>query len=164
MNATTAAERSEKPSSWVRIRRAVHRFSDLRFVLLEGASPLGAARVLATREARWNGDVVCFYVLAVSHAVVVGRDEALSELLTCADFAIYRGTLGTPGSHLPVNCSTANATTASLAPGPGNGYFLIVPESANWEGSYGTTSSGADIAPSASACRAAQVLPDASCQ
>ena len=72
----------------------MHRFSDLQFVLCKGTAPLGTARVLATREASWNGDAVCFYVLAVSHAVVVGRHEALIELLTCSDFSIGSFTAG----------------------------------------------------------------------
>ena len=72
---------------WASLRAAVHRFSDLRFALLESTSTLGAVRVLASREARWNRDVVCFHVLAVSHAVVVRREQPLTELLTCGDFS-----------------------------------------------------------------------------
>ncbi len=70
-----------------RLRAAVHRVSDLRFALLENTSTLGEVRVLASREARWNADPVCFHVLAVSHAVVIRREQPLTELLTCGDYS-----------------------------------------------------------------------------
>jgi hypothetical protein len=66
---------------------AVHRVSDLRFARLENASTLGQVRVLASREARWNADPVCFHVLAVSHEVVIRREHPLTELLTCGDYS-----------------------------------------------------------------------------
>ena len=65
----------------------MHRFSDLRFALLESVSTVGAGRILASREARWNGNLVSFHVLAVSHAVVIRREQPLTELLTCGDFS-----------------------------------------------------------------------------
>jgi hypothetical protein len=70
-----------------RFRATVHRVSDLRFALLENTSTLGTVRVLASREARWNADFVCFHVLAVSHAVVIRRERPLTELLTCGDYS-----------------------------------------------------------------------------
>ena len=74
----------------------MHRFSDLRFALLESVSTLGTGRILASREERWNGDLVCFHVLAVSHAVVIRRQPPLTELLTCGDFSPD----GQPLAHL----------------------------------------------------------------
>lgn len=76
----------------------MHRFSDLRFALLKSVSALGTARILASREARWNRDVVCFHVLAVSHAVVVHREQPLTELLTCGDYSSG----GQPLAHVQI--------------------------------------------------------------
>jgi hypothetical protein len=78
---------------------ALHRSSDLRFVLLETTSTLGDVRILASREARWNGDLVCFHVLAVSHAVVIRREQPLTELLTCGEYS----PAGRPLAHLHIN-------------------------------------------------------------
>ena len=76
----------------------MHRVSDLRFALLESTSSLGGTRILASREVRWNGDLVCFHVLAVSHAVVVRCERPLTELLTCGDFSPS----GRPLAHVEV--------------------------------------------------------------
>jgi hypothetical protein len=60
-----------------------------------------------------------------------------------ADYAIYEGTLGVPGSHRPVVCSTGGATALQTPPGPDNHYYLVVSSSPDGvEGSYGTTSWG----------------------
>ena len=77
----------------------MHRVSDLRFALLESMSSLGAARILASREVRWNEDLVCFHVLAVSHAVIIRREPPLTELLTCGDFSPR----GQPLAHVQID-------------------------------------------------------------
>ena len=77
----------------------MHRVSDLRFALLESMSSLGAARILASREVHWNGDLVCFHVLAVSHAVIIRREPPLTELLTCGDFSPR----GQPLAHVQID-------------------------------------------------------------
>lgn len=68
------------------------------------------------------------------------------------DYAVYEGVLGSFDGHRPLLCTTAGATSATPAAGPGGRYFLVVPSTANREGSYGRDSSGAPRAPSAAAC------------
>ena len=59
------------------------------------------------------------------------------------DFAFYEGTLGVPGSHRPVVCSTGGAQATQVPPGPDDHYYLVVPLSPDGvEGSYGTNSQG----------------------
>jgi Protein of unknown function DUF2617 len=84
----------------------LHRASDLRFALLESMGSLGAARILASREVDWNGDLVCFHVLAVSHAVIIRREPPLAELLTCGDFSPS----GRPIAHVQVAAPCEFAT------------------------------------------------------
>jgi len=76
------------------------------------------------------------------------------------DSAIYQGTIGIWYSHAKLACSTSNATTSTFPPGAGDVYFLVVPRDGQSEGSYGVTSSGAEIppAPVANQC-AGQVMP-----
>lgn len=70
-----------------------------------------------------------------------------------ADYAVYRGTLGDFGSHLPVACSTDHQTGALVDDPPGEGsYYLVVAHHAHVEGSYGLRSDGAERPPSAAAC------------
>ena len=58
------------------------------------------------------------------------------------DYAVYVGTLGDFASHAAVLCSTGGATTAALAPGGGNTYYLVAPLDGLREGSLGTDSQG----------------------
>lgn len=74
------------------------------------------------------------------------------------DYAVYEGTLGTWYSHSSLVCSTSNATSTTVTPSSGNRYYLIVPLSATQEGSYGTTSTGAEIPQSSSPCKSSQDL------
>ncbi len=69
------------------------------------------------------------------------------------DYAIYRGALGSWYSHSSVVCTTGGATSADVAYGGGNEYYLVVPINGTLEGSYGTNSSGAQIPPAAAPCR-----------
>ncbi len=70
------------------------------------------------------------------------------------DYAIYRGTLGSWYSHSSVVCTTGGATSADVAYGGGNEYYLVVPLNGTIEGSYGKNSSGAQIPQAAAPCRA----------
>jgi hypothetical protein len=60
---------------------------------------------------------------------------------TDSDYEIYEGLLGDFTSHAPRHCSTGGATTRELMPSAGDTYYLIVPRSADVEGSYGRDSS-----------------------
>ena len=69
------------------------------------------------------------------------------------DYAVYDGQIGDFDGHLPGACSTANATSATIMPQPGNRYFLVVPMSGNREGGYGTDSSAVSRPASVAPCR-----------
>ena len=73
-------------------------------------------------------------------------------LSTETDFEGYEGSLGGFASHVPVLCSTGGATTATFAQPAGDSYFLVLANNGSEEGSYGSTSTGAERALSASAC------------
>ena len=76
------------------------------------------------------------------------------------DYAVYEGLLGDFTSHAPRLCSTGGATSVTLTPASGSGYYLVVPLSPDGaEGSYGTASNGTQRPPSASACQP-QVFTD----
>ncbi len=63
---------------------------------------------------------------------------------TDTDYEIYEGSIGTWTSHVPVACSTAGATTATIAPSAGSSYYLVVPTDSTHEGSYGFTGAWAE--------------------
>jgi hypothetical protein len=69
-----------------------------------------------------------------------------------SDFAVYEGAVPDFASHAPKLCSTGGTTSATLPPGAGGRYFLVVPRNAVREGSYGQTSLGAERPPLTSAC------------
>lgn len=73
------------------------------------------------------------------------------------DYAVYEGALSSFASHLPIappyECTTAGATSAVFPPGPGNRYWLVVPQGSQREGSYGTDSHGVERTPSPAACQ-----------
>ena len=73
------------------------------------------------------------------------------------DYAIYQGQIGSWTSHAPLTCSTGGALAATIAPGSGDRYFLVVPLEATTEGSYGVDSAGAARPPSPSPCRSGSV-------
>ena len=68
------------------------------------------------------------------------------------DYEVYEGTLGTFDSHAPALCSTGGTTIASLTPGPGSTYYLVVPRNGMREGSYGRDGDGLERPPAAAAC------------
>lgn len=68
------------------------------------------------------------------------------------DYEIYEGTIGNFSAHTPIACSTGGLTQATIAPGPGNRYYLVVPRTSSREGSYGTNSSGQERPQGTTAC------------
>jgi hypothetical protein len=89
------------------------------------------------------------------------RHRLLSDLLlswgdSCnlggTDYAIYEGTLGDLASALPRACSTSGLPWGSISTPPGDRFFLVVPRSESFEGSYGEGSDGLERPPSAAAC------------
>jgi subtilisin family serine protease len=75
-----------------------------------------------------------------------------SCLAIAEDYEIYEGTLGDFGSHEPRFCSTGGATSKLFTPAAGDSYYLVVPRSADREGSYGTDSDGMPRSRSDSPC------------
>jgi hypothetical protein len=69
------------------------------------------------------------------------------------DYAVYEGTLGTWYSHNAVLCTTGGVGAATVPPGAGNRYYLVVPLSAFREGSFGTDSAGIERPRSGNRCR-----------
>ena len=115
--------------------------------------------VAAVAGAVPDGDGVSGTPLTVSKAA--GNDITLTWSASCVandtDYAIYEGLLGDFTSHIPVNnpnpfCTTSGATTATITPGAGSRYYLVVPQGDVREGSYGSASGG-PRPPSASACQ-----------
>jgi hypothetical protein len=77
------------------------------------------------------------------------------------DYAIYEGTLGAPGSHQPVVCSTGGATEMVIFTGEGDRYYLIVPlNSDGVEGSHGATFTGTQRPQGTSAACMSQLLAE----
>ena len=85
-----------------------------------------------------------------------GANLSLSWSPSCStsdtDYAVYEGTLGSFTTHHSVVCSTSGATSATIAPSPGDAYYLVVPRTASKEGSYGRKSGGTERPAAASAC------------
>jgi hypothetical protein len=75
---------------------------------------------------------------------------------TESSWAIYEGSLGDFTSHVPVHCASVQG--ASLIPRADDAYYLVVPRSLDFEGSYGKTSSGVERPASAAACRPQSIL------
>jgi hypothetical protein len=73
-------------------------------------------------------------------------------------YAVYRGTLGDFTSHVSVLCSTLGATSATIAPGSGGRYYLVVPQTDAEEGSYGRDSSGNERPPADEPCLPVQTV------
>jgi Zn-dependent metalloprotease len=69
-----------------------------------------------------------------------------------SDYAVYEGTLGSFDTHTPRFCTTFGATTMTFAPASGSSYYLVVPQSVDREGSYGTDGAGNERPRSGSAC------------
>jgi subtilisin-like proprotein convertase family protein len=73
-----------------------------------------------------------------------GSDITLDWGASCSssgvDYAIYQGTIGTWYSHARKFCSTQGLLTKTFPTDPDDLYFLVVPVSADVEGSYGKDS------------------------
>ncbi len=79
-----------------------------------------------------------------------------------SDYAIYEGQIGSFGIHDAKLCSTGGNTSATLTPNTRDVYYLVVPQNALYEGSYGVDSTGFTRPPYAgSACLPQQI---GSCQ
>ena len=75
------------------------------------------------------------------------------------DYAIYEGTIGSWYSHSSVTCTDlAGDFTESFTPAEGDRYYLVVPLTADGEGSYGQSSAAAEIPRAAAPCEGIQVL------
>lgn len=77
----------------------------------------------------------------------------VSCLASEMDWEVYEGALGDFTSHLPAMCSTGGQHAARLGPADGDRYFLVVPRTADFEGSYGAGSSGSERPAGSDACR-----------
>ena len=93
-----------------------------------------------------------------------GANLDLSWSPSCAagdtDYEIYEGTVGTWYSHTPLTCTTGSATSAQVAPGGGNRYYLVVPTDLTVEGSYGVASDLTERPSLGSACLTQQIGGD----
>ena len=83
--------------------------------------------------------------LTLSHAA--GGDVRLSWSPSCLvlddDYEVYEGMIGGDfTSHAPTQCTTLGDTTVTLTPSSGNTYYLVVPRTDFFEGSYGQRSAG----------------------
>lgn len=94
--------------------------------------------------------------LAMSKLNSGGTSVSMSWGSSCSNeatgYGLYEGTLGSWYSHNAVAC-IGSANSAIFSPSAGNRYYLIVPNNGDYEGSYGTDSSGSQIPPGGSACR-----------
>ncbi|MHC4429342.1 MAG: LamG domain-containing protein, partial [Planctomycetota bacterium] len=114
-----------------------------------------------------------------TRALVAGAGEVLDDALLLAraeggdlllswdpsclasddDYAVYEGTVGDFTTHTDHVCSTSGATSITLSPAAGDRYYLVVPQSASREGSYGRDSEGNPREPGPSSCRPQEVAP-----
>lgn len=90
-----------------------------------------------------------------------GANVTLSWGASCSDsatdYSVHRGTIGSWYSHQALACTTGGVTSTTLAPGAASSYFLIVPITADAEGSYGANSAGVQRPSSSVACRSVWV-------
>jgi len=86
-----------------------------------------------------------------------GSDLTLDWGASCSasgvDYAIYQGTIGTYFSHAIKFCTTQGLLTKTFPADPGDLYFLVVPLSADREGSYGTDSAVVERPRGTPACK-----------
>jgi len=77
-----------------------------------------------------------------------------------SDYSVHEGAIGAWYGHDKKLCTTHGGTTATLTPGAGSSYFLIVPLDLTREGSYGVSSLGNERPPSIGTCRPASDTTD----
>jgi hypothetical protein len=72
-------------------------------------------------------------------------DLSLSWGRSCSymdqDYELYEGAIGDWTSHVPRSCAT-HGRTATFTPPEGDVYYLVVPSEYEYEGSYGSATSG----------------------
>jgi hypothetical protein len=73
------------------------------------------------------------------------------------DYSIHEGEIPAWYTHTFKTCSTSGALSATIEPGPGNHYYLVVPVDAVHEGSYGRSSDRTLRPPSTEPCRPVMV-------
>lgn len=75
-------------------------------------------------------------------------------------YGIYEGTFPIAGAynHRANTCPAGTSTTATITPGAGNRYYLVVPRTAAAEGSYGKDSANHEIPQGVVVCLPAQNL------
>jgi len=107
-----------------------------------------------------DGAFVSGVPLTVSQAA--GGNLTLAWGAACAgpaiDFEIYEGTIGSYYSHEALFCTTNSQTSATFTPSAGSRYYLVVPRTAQREGSYGQDSQGFERPAGDGSCAIQQVL------
>ena len=83
----------------------------------------------------------------------IGLTWSGSCLLGDTDYGVYEGTLGDFTSHASISCSSGGQTEAEVSPATGSTYYLVVPQNADREGSYGRDSAGAERSQGLAPCR-----------
>lgn len=74
------------------------------------------------------------------------------------DYSVHEGVLGAWYSHAPLRCTSGGALLTTLTPSGGNRYYLIAPISADFTGSLGTNSSGAERPDGSPSCTTDRAL------
>ena len=101
--------------------------------------------------------------LTVAHGPSFPSDVTLSWSTSCSsgaeNYAIYQGTLGSWYSHTALDCSDDGALLTETVPvGPGNLYYLVVPENTDDEGSYGLNSASTQRPRGITTCTVTQTI------
>ncbi len=121
-------------------------------------SPRDVERIYEQAFAIGSGEVPDGSAGAPLRLARAGSDLLLSWDPSClgsdVDYGVYEGSLGDFTSHVAATCSTAGATSATIASSAGNRYYLVVPQSANREGSYGRDGADTPREPGVSSCLA----------
>jgi len=92
-------------------------------------------------------------LLAKSATPELSLSWGTSCLATDGNYAIYEGSIGGDfTSHTRKICGTAGNTTEPVLPDPGDRYYLVVPLSADREGSYGRNGAGEERPAGLSVC------------
>lgn len=121
------------------------------------AGMTGIVSVAAAPGAVPDGSVVTGTELKVTK--IAGGNIQLTWGASCSasvsNYAVYEGTLPIAGvyNHVARNCALGNVLMTSLAPSAGNRYYLIVPETAANEGSYGQKTGGVERPQGGGACK-----------
>ena len=89
-------------------------------------------------------------------------DLDLTWSATCtgiaANYSVHEGTLGIWYSHAPLRCTSLGALSLTVTPSGGDRYYLIAPISADFTGSLGASSAGAERPDGAPSCTSDRAL------